>query len=445
MRRWIAEHIAFPLQDRINKTSVLATRDFLLKSQHWEVEKLEEYRLKKLETLILHAYEHVPYYRNLFDQNKLEPSDIRTFDDLEKIPVLTKEIARKEAKNLCDVNLKKYHTVAGATGGTSGVPLPVFWDAAELSMSWGSYYRWYSWMGLEPWDSMTVLWGARTVVKNTKKQALKSQLKDFYYNRKTINTFRLGDEDIPELIKHLESFKPKILRGYLSSLIRVAGYLREKEICLQHKPEVISPTTETLLPDYRMLLESVFQAPVYDQYGCGESNSIAFECKVHKGMHLNMEHIHLENNNSRAIQPVIFTNLDNFAMPFIRYQNGDEVEFSEEVCTCGVNQPLLKRVVGRSADGIFLKNGSKVHGVFFTDILRELYGDFTMNIRRFQVYQYKNKHAEFRYEAFSSFTEMDKTRLLETLKGFLDSIELIEMKELPLDASGKFRYVITEL
>jgi phenylacetate-CoA ligase len=445
MRRWIAEHIAFPLQDRINKTSVLATRDFLLESQHWQAEKLEKYRLKKLEALIHHAYENVPYYRSLFTRNSLKPADIRTFADLEKIPVLTKETARQEAKSLCDVNLKGYHTVAGATGGTSGVPLPVYWDAAELSMSWGAYYRWYAWLGLEPWDPMTVLWGARTVVKKTRKQALKSQFKDFYYNRKTINTFRLGDEQIPALVKHLETFRPKILRGYLSSLIRVAGYLREKNIQMHYQPEFISPTTETLLPDYRLLLENVFRAPVYDQYGCGESNSIAFECPVHKGMHLNMEHIHLENNGSRAIQPVIFTNLDNFAMPFIRYQNGDEVEFSDESCTCGVNQPLLKRIVGRSADGIYLKNGSKVHGVFFTDILRELYGDFTMNIRRFQVYQYKNRHAEFRYEPFPSFSDKDKARLLETLKGFLDDVVLVEMKELPLDASGKFRYVITEL
>jgi phenylacetate-CoA ligase len=445
MGKFITKYIAFPLQEYINKTRIFTTRDFLLHSQTWKLEQLESYQLDKLKRLIEHAYKNIPYYQNVFDEKHLKPSDIRSFDDLNKIPVLTKDIARRESKNLIDPNYNKYHFRRGATGGTSGVPLPVLWDSNDISFTWGGYYRWFNWMGAEHYDKVAILWGARTVIKNKGIEELKSIFKDRYYNRLTINTFELNNSNIEKTLQQIEQFNPVILRGYLSSLIYVANYIKQNNIKINLNIKAISPTTETLLPPYRELLEQVFNAKVFDQFGCGETNSIAFECEQHSGMHLNMEHVYLENYNKPGVQKVIFTNLDNFIMPFIRYENGDSVEFTNTECSCGRKHHLIKQIIGRSADNILLKNGSKVHGVFFTDILREVFGDFTLNINRFQVYQSKDESVEFRIEPLPKFSENDKIKLESALEQFLKSVKITEMEKIPSDASGKFRYVVSEV
>ena len=68
------------------------TYNFLQESQWWSREKLEEYQMQQLSKLLHHAYENVPYYQRVFDERGLKPKDIQNFDDLKKLPYLTKEI-----------------------------------------------------------------------------------------------------------------------------------------------------------------------------------------------------------------------------------------------------------------------------------------------------------------------------------------------------------------
>ena len=84
---------------------------------------------------------------------------------------------------------------------------------------------------------------------------------------------------------------------------------------------------------------------------------------------------------------MVVTNLDNFAMPFIRYENGDIACRGRKEVESEINLDLLKRISGRMADAIILNDGSKVHGVFFTDILNDLFTSHPDFIHRFQVYQ----------------------------------------------------------
>ena len=71
------------------------TYNFLQESQWWTRERLEEYQMHQLSRLLHHAYENVPYYRKAFDERGLKPKSIQDFDDLRKLPYLTKEIIRK--------------------------------------------------------------------------------------------------------------------------------------------------------------------------------------------------------------------------------------------------------------------------------------------------------------------------------------------------------------
>ena len=113
----------------------------LKKSQWWTRERLEEYQLQKLGRLLNHAYENVPYYKKVFDERGLNPKDIQDFNDLRKLPFLTKEIIRD---NLGDFKARNYP--AGkleyvTTGGSTGVPLGFYYEkgvsrAQEWAFIW---------------------------------------------------------------------------------------------------------------------------------------------------------------------------------------------------------------------------------------------------------------------------------------------------------------------
>jgi phenylacetate-CoA ligase len=449
MGKFIAKHIAYPLQDFYNKTSILPTLTWLMQTQNWSESQMMEYQFSKFKNLIEHANRNVPYYSNLFSTIKLKPSDIKSFDDLHKIPVLTKETARKENRNLIASNLTQRHVHKGVTGGTTGPPLKLLRDAGDLTFTWAAFYRWYSWMGIEMGDRVSKIWGTRTVLSMPLHKRKVNWIKNRYYNRNFINSFNLNDRTIPNVILSLNRFKPKLIRGYLSAFIQIAEYMRDNHLSLDFRPVALSSTTETLMEPYRKLVEQQLGARLYDQYGCGECNSIAFEAGDGLGLYTAPEHVKLEILNDSGVSVVnkegriILTNLDNYIMPFIRYDNGDSGALRDESLSKKYNFPILKFVSGRSADTITLANGSKVHGVFFTDIMNELFTKNPEDLHRFQVYQPNAGEIEFRIESKKNIAEPYLKSIEEALYRFFNKVTITVTSELPADASGKFRYVMS--
>lgn len=205
------------------------------------------------------------------------------------------------------------------------------------------------------------------------------------------------------------------------------------------------------MPPYRAFLERIFGCPIYDQYGCGECGSIAFECSEHSGLHITSEHciVEIVNENFEdagyETGDIIVTDLDNYAMPFIRYKIGDRARLLEKKCACGLAHPLLFGIDGRSADTIVLKDGSKVHGVFFTDIIGEFNFIESKQFKRFQAYQAKEGTLEFRIEADIKLSSKNERELKNVLELYFDEVEITYYKNFVEDDSGKFRYILSEL
>jgi len=451
MRKFITRNIAFPLQDLYNNTSILSTRKFLLESQFWPEQKMSEYQFAKLKMLLDHAYRNVPYYNKLFRSIKLKPGDIRSFEDISAIPVLTREIARNENANLVAGNYTKRHIIKGFTGGTTGPPLHLLRDSGDLTFTWAAFYRWYNWMGIEIGDPVSKIWGTRSVLSMPIRKKISSAFKNWYYNRNFVNSFNLNERTILSAIKSLDEFKPVLIRGYLSALFQIAEFMKEHDISLTFKPKAVSSTTETVLEPFRQLIQKQFSAPFYDQYGCGECNSMAFEAGDGLGLYVAAEHVYIEllSDSGRPVENqegrIILTNLDNFAMPFIRYENGDSALPASTMADRKFNLPLLKSISGRTADTITLANGSKVHGVFFTDILHELYHENPELIHRFQVYQDIPGEIEFRIESQKTQDDSYLLKLEKAFARYFNKSRIVTTPQLPNDPSGKFRYIVSAI
>lgn len=448
IREFLAQQVGFPLQDRIMQTNISGTLKFLRESQYWDRSRLEEYRLTKLKELIESAFDHIPYYSRLFRSIGLNPGDIKTLDDIKRIPVLTKKIMREEGDNLLVPCSDMKYVKTGKTGGTTGVPVKVYKDVRSRSFTWASYYRWYEWMGLEVGDRTCTLWGTRSVLSMSRAKKLRDTFRNFLQNKKDINSFNMNDIDLERIYKKIKRFKPKILKGYTSALLLLADYI-EKNSLSNINPMAISTTSEMLLPHDRVFLEKVFNAPVFDQYGCGEVSAISYECSKHCGLHINQEHVLCEilDENDRVVynKPgrVIVTDLDNYIMPVIRFDTGDTASIFTRECTCGVTFPLMSSISGRSADTIILKNGSKVHGVFFTDILFEL-GIMTDKFSRFQVHQITPGKINFILENNQAIDNKIIIALKNALSRFFDDVNIMVIDHIPNGENGKFRYILNE-
>lgn len=448
-RTWLSKNIGFPLQDFIRGTSIIETLAFLKKSQYWDETQIYDYQLRKLKNLVEYANDNVPYYESLFKKIKFKPSDIKSLDDLRKIPILTKETLQKENTNLISRNYNKKKVKIGKTGGTTGVPTLVYKDVNNRSFTWASYYRWYEWMGLDYFDPTATFWGARTILSTHLKSKIKDDLARFIQNNIVLNSFNMNKETADVFYNTISKQNPYLLKGYVSSLLDFARFAENKNWEISSL-KAISTTTETLLPNNRAYLEKVFKVPVFDQYGCGEISAISYECSKHNGLHINQEHVIcdiLDAENNPLLNKsgrIIATDLDNLVMPFIRYENGDMATLTDEKCTCGVHQPLMKSIEGRSTDTITINNGSKVHGVFFTDILYEI-GILSHEFQKFQVVQNKIGSIEFRVETQKPIDNKKKEQLKISLRRFFNSVNYIEVQKLKNEPNGKFKYIINNM
>lgn len=416
-----------------------------MESQYWDKERIEEYRLSKLKSLVKHAYINVPFYREKFDMIRLKPSDINKMEDIKKIPVVTKADLRLRNSDFVSRGGSKRYIKKGKTGGTTGSPTIVYKDQYDRTFTWASYYRWYTWMGLEMGSKSLTLWGAKNVTRDKPFDIIKTKAINYLENTVNINSFNINKDNIGQLLRRLNHTKPDLIKGYMSAMLLLAEYMEENREVLSYSPKALSTTTETLLPHNRRFLEKVFNAPVYDQYGCGEVAAIAYECSHHNGLHINQEHVIIEildDNGIPSDQPgnIIVTNLDNYIMPFIRYANGDLASVSDKECNCGVCQPLMTSVTGRSGETITLKNGARVHGVFFTDILYEK-RIFSDKIHRFQVYQSVAGEIEFRIESPDLKDDLTDNLLYEALRKYFNKVLIIRMKRLEEEPNGKFKYI----
>ena len=134
------------------------------------------------------------------------------------------------------------------------------------------------------------------------------------------------------------------------------------------KPRLVFSDSEILTPIMRENIKTGFEAEVFDIYGTYETDNIAYECKCHQGYHIAVDSVIMEfisNGNAKkqsrmkkARSLLLF--LNNFAMPFIRYNLHDISSFSAQQCSCGRTFPLLNKIKGRADDYMITAEGKKI-------------------------------------------------------------------------------------
>jgi phenylacetate-CoA ligase len=409
------------------------------------VEQIREEQLNKIRALLNHAYRHVPYYRDLFKRIGAYPEDIQSFEQYSKLPVLTKGIIRSNSDKMLSDNAGFADRIANATGGSTGEPLQFFQDrrylnSADAARAWG----WYHMAGCRPGDLSAILWGAVRDVKTdfTLAERLRDILK---LGEIPLNAFNLSEDRVRYFLKWCTAFRPKILRGYVSAVKEFASYVERNQAQLKGLKAVIL-CAEAVDEKTQSYIEDVFKTRSYNSYGGRELSLIAMQCEASSELHevsLNnyVEFADFPDKHSLDAKTLIITNLNNYTMPFLRYEIGDlGLPGTPAPCECGRGFPRIKSIIGRTTEILTFGDGTKIAGEMFIHMMKEL------SLGEYQFVQIAPDRLALRTVMEISATQ--KESICRLYGPFLPSGVMMDFEQVPALAktsSGKFRFVFSEM
>jgi phenylacetate-CoA ligase len=232
----------------------------------------------------------------------------------------------------------------------------------------------YGWRGVAIGDRAARFWGAPFA---TRRRWL-TRASDLAMHRIRFSAFAFEDRDLEHYWRQCLRFRPDYFHGYVSMLDAFARYVESRgyDGRLLRLKAVIA-TSEVLTSPQRALIERVFGTNVLIEYGCGELGPIAYDCEVGT-LHLMSPDVVVEilRQDGSAAAPgeageVVVTDLNNRAMPLIRYRLAD-FGVPGTRCVCGRGLPTLERIWGRAYDFVGTPDGKRYHGEFFMYLFEDL-------------------------------------------------------------------------
>lgn len=373
----IDRKILLPIGEKIFHRNLTEEYNKSLKREWLSKEELYDYQSKRLQQLVCHCYAHVPYYRNLLDSLSMRPEDIQSREDLIRIPILTKEQIREHYAELISTDYNERRYIHGSTGGSTGTPMQFLEDFNTWNRLRATNFRMWHSAGYEIGDRMFTLGGNSLVKPQNGKRRI--TVKDIYdvvimRNMKR-NCTDITTEALSVHYKKMISYKPKAIRGYASSLFFLAKYIEQNELPI---PEVVAifTTGEKLHPAYRLTIQRVFKAAIFDGYGASDGGIGAYECPLHEGLHITEENciVEIVDDQGRLLSDgatghVITTDLNNYVFPFLRYKVGDLAYIKPGLCSCGRQTRLLGEVVGREGKAIYNKQGRPFSSIVIDNMM----------------------------------------------------------------------------
>lgn len=352
----LVKKVVFPVAQTFIGTEFSDYYRFLLKSQWYSKKELESLQFKKLKMLLNHAYENVPMYKRIFKQRGITPLDIKTSEDMRKLPVITKDTFRKNYPAGCVAqNIPKTGYFPYSTSGSTASPFDFYQSKELMGKKFARFFREMTWWGIEPGDKFFKIWGqGGNYVPG--KQNLQELFTRYVLKREVVSAFRMGPEKMDRYLDIIRRKKYRVVEAYTSAGVALAKHVLENNIDIGIDIMVVSG--ETLPDPYNDLIAKTFKCKVYNAYGSREFGRFAHPCELNRYLHYSMESFFLEfeKDNEPVMDEegdILVTCFDNWAMPFIRYQIGDRAIPTDEMCECGRKLKLLKKVTGRITEQIY--------------------------------------------------------------------------------------------
>lgn len=412
----------------------------LRRSQWLTSSEIQEIQRKRLGAIIEYAYHNIEFYHEKFKAVGVKPDDIRTVNDLPKLPTTTKSEVSEGFRRggILRKGLNLSRCKLARTSGSSGDPMTIVYDekaedfqkavAIRSFMEAGGRYR-------DKWVMITSPQRAAAKKRWFQRFGLFSPM--------YLSLFDSAGTHVSMLRK----IKPDVIQGYSSSLELIARAIHEKGVS-DIKPRVVIGTAEVLSDEVRRFIDQAFNLEMFDQFGGVEIGRSAWECEEHSGYHMDVDALVMEfvkNNEHVAAGErgrLLYTSLYNYAMPLIRYDVGDVCVPTDESCPCGRGLPLMKHIEGRVDDFVITPNGRIFSPIIWTIIMRAISG-----IAKYKIVQKTKRDLVVQLVKDSDFSSATIRQVNEGITKHLGddiTIKIELVNEIPKDKSGKLRSVVSE-
>ncbi len=382
---------------------------------HWNRRLSLKRQLRKAEKRLVReirgAYEHVPYYKNLFDDWGVDINEIRTFDDLRQLPCISKDDIREQFPD--GIVSRKYSVDKchySATTGSTGRSLPFVFSQATFAFYIATGVRMYTMIGYRPWHKVVYI--KYTAIKYPR-------LGPFFRTEHISSTI-----PVEEQIASLRSMKPDLLIGYASIVYEIARTVTPDDL-KQIRPKFIGINSELSTADQRALISGVFNCPVYDEYSTEETWMVAAQCRE-GNYHLFIDNVWVEflDTNGRPAGPgeegeMVITTTRSPAMPFIRYRIGDIGRAGETACACGMGFPLLGAFEGRADDSFVLPSGRYVSSLKILNTFTKFIKKYLHLMEEFRIVQKDRGYIVIEFVKGKEFSESRLRELTDSLHALM--------------------------
>lgn len=420
----------------LKETLKYALRSYpLIKKYVKEIEKmyamspleLQKRNEQKFIEIVRKAYDKSPFYNQLYCDAGIKKEDIKSIDDIKKLPIITKEDVKQHADDM--VVCPRWKLLKNHTSGTTGTPLMVYEDWPSIWREQAYFYCYRKRCGYRYGQPIVSLRG------NLGKAD--TDLKVHISNTLYLSSYNINDINAELYYKKIKAHNPVAIEGYPSSLFRLASLFRDKGIELNIP--VTFTSSETLLDNQRFLIEKQFHTQIYDHYGTTERTIRLSEALDHSCYYEDPGY----SINEYLEDGEVTTSLINQSFPLIRYRGNDIIE-TIKVDSNNEEHIIIKKIHGRDEDYIICKDGTYVKRLDF--IFKK-----TSHVNAAQLIQNEKGNVIIKIVPDQGFNESDSQCIKESLwervgKGnLIIDIELVSLNELTYTSSGKFKYIINNI
>lgn len=413
----------------------------LIESDTWSAADIEAFQSEQIATIVKHAYETVPHYSDVMRERRLVPADIRSREDLPKLPILTKDEVRRAPKRFISNSFRASDLTLSHTSGTTGHRLDFYRGQRGLVSQFAIWIRHRTRFGVTR-DDWKGYFMATPIVPP-------DQVRPPYWRwqrplrQLVVSVQQITPTKVPDIVSYLETQDLDYFCGRASVLHALSTMALEQGISLKRRIKGTFVGGEGLLTHQRRQIGEFTGQRVSDQYGFNEGCGNAAECpafRLHEDFEFGaIEIVDDDRNGEPRRGEIICTGFTSPEFPFIRYQVGDiaTLEYSEQGCTCGRNSRVIGQISGRNSDYIVTPEGRRIMQleVCFADI---------RNTREIQVVQEEASRIVVRICPGPSFDSRDESEIRRAVSRWISprlDVDIETVSEIERDAGGKFRPV----
>lgn len=321
--------------------------------------KIKELQLKHLKKTVHNVYENVPFYKKKFQELKIKPDDIKTLDDIRKLPFTKKDDLRNNAPFGMMATTLDNCIELHASSGTTGIPVTTCYTPNDIEVWSEVMARCLSMSGLTKKD----------VFQNPIPYGTFTGAFGFHYGAQKVGALVIssGMGQSERQIKLMDYYGTTFISGVASYAMRLSQVALDMGI----DPKKLKVRNgifgaEMFTPGLKKRIRDIWDMDVHDSYGLTEmcGPGVSTDCDQHDGLHLWEDHFLVEVLDPKTLEPIgleeegelVLTTLTKEGMPLLRYRTRDIAKlYDVNVCECGRTHIKHTPVKGRSDDMLIIR------------------------------------------------------------------------------------------